>query len=91
MPETECRSISVVDVEVFYRQAGNVDVPTVLLLHGFPSSSFQFRHMLGALSGRWNLVAPDLLGFGFTKVGSERRSRSVRQPWLTQLSNGSKS
>jgi len=64
---------SVVDgVEVMYRSAGPVGAPTVLLLHGFPSSSFQFRQMLTALSDQWHLLAPDLPGFGFTTVRSER-------------------
>lgn len=73
MRETKYRVVSIGDVEVFYRQAGDVDAPAVLLLHGFPSSSFQFRHMLGALSDQWNLVAPDLPGFGFTNLGSEQQ------------------
>ena len=60
------------NVEVFYRNAGSPEAPTVLLLHGFPSSSFQFRHMLAALSDEWHLVAPDLPGFGFTKVGTQK-------------------
>jgi pimeloyl-ACP methyl ester carboxylesterase len=54
----------------FYREAGSVDSPTVLLLHGSPSSSLQFRYLLADLSDRWHLVAPDLPPFGFTEVRS---------------------
>src|SRR4051794_38459954 len=61
---------SIDGIDIFSRSAGPIEAPTLLLLHGFPSSSFQFRHMLGTLSDRWHLVAPDLPGFGFTKVGS---------------------
>lgn len=64
------RNASVDGVEVFYRSAGPRDAPTLLLLHGFPSSSFQFRFMLASLSDKWHLVAPDLPGFGFTRVGA---------------------
>jgi pimeloyl-ACP methyl ester carboxylesterase len=57
-------------VQVFYRQAGNPSKSTVLLLHGFPTSSFQFRNLIPliASTGRYNVIAPDLPGFGFTKV-----------------------
>jgi pimeloyl-ACP methyl ester carboxylesterase len=68
MPQPIHGSVFVDGVDVFYRSAGPREAPSVLLLHGFPSSSFQFRHMLTALSDRWNLIAPDLPGFGFTKL-----------------------
>ena len=68
MSLTRHQYLSVDGVEVFYRSAGVADAPTVLLLHGFPSSSFQFRHMLAALADQWHLVAPDLPGFGFTEL-----------------------
>jgi pimeloyl-ACP methyl ester carboxylesterase len=61
---------SVDGLELFYREAGSVDAPTVLLLHGSPSSSLQFRYLLADLSDRWHFVAPDLPPFGFTEVRS---------------------
>src|SRR5579862_1659468 len=61
------RYVRVDGAHVFYREAGPPDRPTVLLLHGFPSSSIQFRYMLCELSDDWHLVAPDLPGFGFTR------------------------
>jgi pimeloyl-ACP methyl ester carboxylesterase len=57
-------SVSLGGVEIFYREAGPRDAPGLLLLHGFPSSSFMFRHLLPALGDRWRVVAPDYPGFG---------------------------
>lgn len=54
--------------EVFYREAGNVTAPTVLLLHGFPSSSHQYRKLIPILSPYYRVIAPDLPAFGFTSV-----------------------
>lgn len=55
-------------VEVFYREAGPKAAPVVLLLHGFPSSSHMFRTLIPALADKYRVIAPDLPGFGFTKV-----------------------
>lgn len=55
------------DVKVFYREAGNRDAPTILLLHGFAASSFMFRDIISRLADRYHLIAPDLPAFGFTE------------------------
>ena len=55
-------------IKVFYREAGPQDGPVILLLHGFPASSFQFRNLIPLLSHKYRVVAPDLPGFGFTEV-----------------------
>jgi AhpD family alkylhydroperoxidase len=55
-----------VPLNIFYRDAGHKDSPTVLLLHGFPSSSHQYRGLVDRLSDRYRVVAPDLPGFGFS-------------------------
>src|SRR5580700_12206014 len=60
-------------VQVFYRAAGEVNAPVVLLLHGFPSSSFMFRELIPRLAGDYHVIAPDLPGFGFTEVPAERK------------------
>jgi len=52
--------------KVFYREAGQQSAPTLLLLHGFPSSSHMFRNLIPLLADRYHIVAPDLPGFGFT-------------------------
>jgi pimeloyl-ACP methyl ester carboxylesterase len=57
---------------VFYREAGPADAPVILLLHGFPTSSFQYRDLIPRLADRYHVVAPDLPGFGFTEVPSVR-------------------
>lgn len=55
---------------IFYREAGSVSDPTVLLLHGFPTSSHQFRNLIPILAPKYRVIAPDLPGFGFTEVPS---------------------
>jgi pimeloyl-ACP methyl ester carboxylesterase len=60
-------------VNVFYRHAGSAGAPVILLLHGFPSSSFQFRKLIPLLATKYRVVAPDLPGFGFTTVPAERK------------------
>lgn len=60
----------VVDVEgyrVFYREAGSDRAPKVMLLHGFPSSSHTFRHLIPKLAARYHVIAPDMPGFGYTE------------------------
>jgi len=66
------RHIDADGVRVFYREAGDPKAPTILLLHGFPSSSHMFRNLIPKLANRYRLVAPDLPGFGFTEVPQER-------------------
>src|SRR3981081_3080694 len=58
------RTIKVDGLSIFYREAGPKDAPTLLLLHGFPSSSRMFEPLFSRLSDRYHLVAPDYPGFG---------------------------
>jgi pimeloyl-ACP methyl ester carboxylesterase len=74
MREVRHLYVSVDGVDMFYREAGPPEKPTLLLLHGFPSSSIQFRHLLTGVADRWHLVAPDLPGFGFTKLNNSHYS-----------------
>lgn len=53
-------------VNIFYREAGNTALPALLLLHGFPTSSHQFRDLIPLLADKFHIIAPDLPGFGFT-------------------------
>src|SRR4029079_3781800 len=57
-------------VKIFYREAGRGDAPTVLLLHGFPTSSHMFRNLIPLLAERYHVIAPDLPGFGFSDAPS---------------------
>ncbi|MFF1260951.1 MULTISPECIES: alpha/beta fold hydrolase [unclassified Streptomyces] len=58
------RATTVNGLEVFYREAGDPTAPAVLLLHGFPTSSHMFRHLIPALADRYHVIAPDHIGFG---------------------------
>ena len=53
-------------VDIFYREAGDKENPSILLLHGFPSSSVMFKNLMIALSDKFHLIAPDYPGFGFS-------------------------
>ncbi len=66
------RRIEADGVSVFYREAGPKDGPVLLLLHGFPASSFQYRELMLLLADRYRVIAPDLPGFGFTEVPEGR-------------------
>jgi pimeloyl-ACP methyl ester carboxylesterase len=60
------KSIKVDRINVFYREAGDPAAPTILLLHGFPTSSHMFRNLIPKLAESYHVVAPDLPGFGFS-------------------------
>jgi pimeloyl-ACP methyl ester carboxylesterase len=61
------RTAAVGDHQIFYREAGDRNQTSLLLLHGFPSSSHMFRNLIPLLSDRFHIVAPDLPGFGFSQ------------------------
>ncbi|MGN6292745.1 MAG: alpha/beta fold hydrolase [Chitinophagaceae bacterium] len=60
------RHVNVDGIDIFYREAGSKANPSLLLLHGFPTSSVMFKNLMIALSDRFHLVAPDYPGFGFS-------------------------
>ncbi len=60
---------------IFYREAGPETAPTILLLHGFPTSSHMFRNLIPALADRYHVVAPDLPGFGFSDAPGRKQFR----------------
>jgi pimeloyl-ACP methyl ester carboxylesterase len=72
IPKTFVQRVEADGVSVFYREAGAPDAPVVLLLHGFPTSSFQYRELIPRLADRYRVIAPDLPGFGFTEVPAQR-------------------
>ncbi|HWZ60326.1 MAG TPA: alpha/beta hydrolase [Gemmatimonadaceae bacterium] len=71
-PPTAVQRVDADGVRVFYRAAGDPAAPAVLLLHGFPSSSFMFRELIPRLATRYRVIAPYLPGFGFTEVPTGR-------------------
>ena len=64
------RTIEVDGLDIFYREAGPKDAPTVLLLHGFPTSSHMFRNLIPALADKYHVVAPDYPGYGNSSAPS---------------------
>jgi pimeloyl-ACP methyl ester carboxylesterase len=70
---THYRYASIDGVRLFYREAGPTDGPVVLLLHGFPTSSHQFRNLIPALSDRYHVIAPDYPGFGLSDAPDHTR------------------
>lgn len=70
--KTHYRTVEVLGRRIFYREAGDPSRPTLLLLHGFPSSSHTYRELIPLLSGRYHVVAPDYLGSGFSDHPSPR-------------------
>ncbi len=61
---TTFHTVSIDGLNIFYREAGSRSNPTILLLHGFPTSSHMFRNLIPALADRFHLVAPDYPGYG---------------------------
>lgn len=61
---TMYRTVSIDGLDIFYREAGSRNNPTILLLHGFPTSSHMFRNLIPALADKFHLVAPDYPGYG---------------------------
>lgn len=70
MPAIHHRFASVDGQRLFYREAGPVGAPALVLLHGFPTSSAMFRTAMPLLADRWHLIAPDHLGFGLSDAPS---------------------
>ena len=73
VPATSIHNVEADGVRVFYRAAGDLNLPVQLLLHGFPTSSFMFRELIPRLASDYRVIAPDLPGFGFTEVPAERK------------------
>jgi len=90
-PATRHRSANIAGLDIFYREAGPADAPVVVLLHGFPSSSHMYRHLIPALADRYRVIAPDLPGFGLSAMpprtafamGLQRSRKSLTPCWPT--------
>jgi pimeloyl-ACP methyl ester carboxylesterase len=86
------KSIKVDGLDIFYREAGPRDAPTILLLHGFPTSSHMFRNLIPALSDRFHMIAPDYPGYGYSSMPSVKefdytfdRLAEVMEKFITEV------
>lgn len=70
MGNVRYRTVEIDGLDIFYREAGDPGSPTVLLLHGFPTSSHMFRNLIPALAKRYHVVAPDYPGYGNSSAPS---------------------
>jgi pimeloyl-ACP methyl ester carboxylesterase len=62
------KTAEVAGLRLFYREAGDASKPTIVLLHGFPSSSYQFHDLIPLLVDRFHVVAPDYPGMGYSEA-----------------------
>jgi pimeloyl-ACP methyl ester carboxylesterase len=62
------RTIKIDNLDIFYREAGSANNPTILLLHGFPTSSHMYRNLIPKLANDYHVVAPDYPGFGYSSM-----------------------
>lgn len=67
---THYRTASIDGLDIFYREAGPADAPTIVLLHGFPSSSHMFRDLIPQLATKFHVIAPDYPAFGYSSMPS---------------------
>jgi pimeloyl-ACP methyl ester carboxylesterase len=91
-PAIHHRTIDIDGLEIFYREAGRTEAPTVLLLHGFPTSSHMFRNLIPVLADRYHVVAPDYPGFGLSSMPSNEdfaysfeRNAEIVDKFVTKL------
>ena len=66
--DVKYKTVEIEGLDIFYREAGNPGNPTILLLHGFPTSSHMFRDLIPQLADQYHLVAPDYPGFGYSSM-----------------------
>ena len=74
-PTIRYHTSEVQGIKLFYREAGNTNAPTILLLHGFPTSSHMYRDLIPLLADRYHVIAPDLPGFGFSDAPDRGKYR----------------
>ncbi|WP_328912622.1 MULTISPECIES: alpha/beta fold hydrolase [unclassified Streptomyces] len=72
LPRVAHRFTEVNGLRIFYREAGPADAPVLLLLHGFPSASHQYRRLIDALGADYRVIAPDYPGFGHSALPADR-------------------
>jgi len=93
LSKTKFKTQKIEGLDIFYREAGSKDKPTLLLLHGFPTSSHMFRNLIPKLSSKYHVIAPDYPGYGNSSMPSIKEfdytfdnMASIVQKLLTKLS-----
>ena len=81
IPHTSIHRVEADGITVFYREAGPPNGPIILLLHGFPTSSFMFRELIPRLANDYRVIAPDLPGFGFTEIPADENTFIRSTDW----------
>ena len=71
--ETKYHTQSIDGVDIFYREAGEKERPTILLLHGFPSSSHMYRNLIPELAKEYHVIAPDYPGYGYSAMPDSKQ------------------
>src|SRR5215471_16193429 len=79
--QTATHTATINGVNIFYREAGDASKPTIVLLHGFPSSSYSFHDLIPLLADRFHVIAPDYPGMGY----SEAPAPSVLRPTFDDM------
>jgi pimeloyl-ACP methyl ester carboxylesterase len=90
------RTVTIDGLEIFYREAGPTDAPTLLLLHGFPAASHQYTTLIDRLADQFHLLAPDYPGFGYSSAPASSNAggsfaytfdhlADITEHWLTRL------
>jgi pimeloyl-ACP methyl ester carboxylesterase len=70
---TEYHTVSIDGIDIFYREAGSKDLPVLVLLHGFPSSSHMFRELIPKLAHKFHVIAPDYPGYGHSAMPDRKK------------------
>lgn len=73
VPNVSFHYVEVQGIKLFYREAGDPKAPTILLLHGYPTSSHMYRDLIPLLADRYHVIAPDLPGFGFSDAPDRKQ------------------
>jgi pimeloyl-ACP methyl ester carboxylesterase len=82
------KTADVLGLRLFYREAGDPSKPTIVLLHGFPSSSYQFHDLIPRLADRFHVIAPDYPGMGFSEAPAPTVLRPTFDDVTTAISGG---
>ncbi len=85
MPSVHHRYTTVDGHRLFYREAGPSDAPVIVLLHGFPTSSYMFRQLVPILADRYRVIAPDMLGFGLSDAPAADEFDYTFDAWRNSL------